>query len=305
MDYYIADKITFIMNKVPLVKLKATKKSIQIDGVNSNYYEAGNPFGEPLVFVHGFTDKKESFLNTASCFDLKKYHIFIPDLPGHGEADKNNELAHDLEFFVNWFHQFIDLLDLNNCHLVANSMGGAISASYMINHEHQAKTLTLINPAGIYVRDCVSVYDRYYEGRNVFNIKSTDDVMHMLDQVLYKVPIIPRFYQNYLFKIAEENNDWFEKMIVDLNGHPDSHDKEDMITKLSLNPFLKDITIPTLIIWGKEDGFFPQSYGKEFHNLIPNSKIQWIEKCGHGAHYEKPKLVSKLVQNFHSTNRGH
>jgi 2-hydroxy-6-oxonona-2,4-dienedioate hydrolase len=51
---------------------------------------------------------------------------------------------------------------------------------------------------------------------------------------------------------------------------------------------LPSITIPTCLIWGKNDGVTPPEVAEDFHELIPNSELHWIDKCGHAAMMEHP-----------------
>ena len=56
---------------------------------------------------------------------------------------------------------------------------------------------------------------------------------------------------------------------------------------------LPKITNETAIIWGKNDTVTPPNVGKEFNNLIPNSEIFWIDKCGHAPMMEHPRNSTK------------
>ncbi|MHA1476380.1 MAG: alpha/beta fold hydrolase, partial [Promethearchaeota archaeon] len=67
---------------------------------------------------------------------------------------------------------------------------------------------------------------------------------------------------------------------------------------MGLKPHLAGITAPTLIIGGDQDQFFSISRFEETAELIPNSKLVFIEDAGHPAPLEKPKLVKKEVFKF-------
>ena len=69
---------------------------------------------------------------------------------------------------------------------------------------------------------------------------------------------------------------------------------------------LPKITIPTCIIWGKNDKITPPKVAEEFHDLISSSQLFWIEKCGHAAMMEHPdifnKTVTKWIQSLKNEN---
>ncbi|MFT5020385.1 MAG: 2-hydroxy-6-oxonona-2,4-dienedioate hydrolase [Polaribacter sp.] len=51
---------------------------------------------------------------------------------------------------------------------------------------------------------------------------------------------------------------------------------------------LSSIKIPVCLIWGKNDGVTPPEVAKEFHELLPSSELNWIDKCGHAPMMEHP-----------------
>ena len=55
------------------------------------------------------------------------------------------------------------------------------------------------------------------------------------------------------------------------------------------------ITNPTLIIWGKQDSVTPPNVAREFNDLLPNSDLMWIDKCGHAPMMEHPDKFNSFV----------
>lgn len=61
---------------------------------------------------------------------------------------------------------------------------------------------------------------------------------------------------------------------------------------------LPKMKIPTCIIWGKQDAVTPPEVGHDFHKLMPNSNLFWIDKCGHAAMMERPKEFNTILDNW-------
>ena len=59
-----------------------------------------------------------------------------------------------------------------------------------------------------------------------------------------------------------------------------------------------DITVPTLIIWGRQDKIIPLRVGELLHEAIPNSTLKVIDQCGHIPEEEKPEETIALVLEF-------
>jgi 2-hydroxy-6-oxonona-2,4-dienedioate hydrolase len=58
---------------------------------------------------------------------------------------------------------------------------------------------------------------------------------------------------------------------------------------------LPNIKTPTCIIWGKNDIVTPPKVADEFNELLPNSDLFWVEKCGHAPMMEHPQLFNEIL----------
>ena len=66
----------------------------------------------------------------------------------------------------------------------------------------------------------------------------------------------------------------------------------------NLGEELNQIKQPTLLIWGNNDTITPPFVGKEFHKLIPNSELHFIDKCGHAPMMEVPHAFNNILGTF-------
>jgi len=61
---------------------------------------------------------------------------------------------------------------------------------------------------------------------------------------------------------------------------------------------LHKITIPVSLIWGRNDKITPPEVAVEFHELLPDSELHWIDKCGHAPMMEHPEEFNTLLKQF-------
>src|SRR6185503_17163722 len=66
----------------------------------------------------------------------------------------------------------------------------------------------------------------------------------------------------------------------------------------NLGEELSQIKQPTLLVWGNNDTITPPFVAREFHKLIPNSELQFIDKCGHAPMMEVPDEFNKILSGF-------
>ena len=68
------------------------------------------------------------------------------------------------------------------------------------------------------------------------------------------------------------------------------------------NPRLKHrlhrIKVPTLLIWGENDGVVPPAYAKAYQRLIPGAGLSLIPQAGHFPHIEQPESFLDVLQGF-------
>ena len=61
---------------------------------------------------------------------------------------------------------------------------------------------------------------------------------------------------------------------------------------------LKHITVPVCLIWGKNDIVTPPEVAVEFNQLLPDSELNWIDKCGHAPMMEHPVQFNTYLNSF-------
>lgn len=68
---------------------------------------------------------------------------------------------------------------------------------------------------------------------------------------------------------------------------------------------LPTMLVPTCLIWGKNDSVTPPDVAEEFNRLLPNSELNWIDKCGHAPMMEHPIKFNESLEpwlNKHFNN---
>ena len=70
------------------------------------------------------------------------------------------------------------------------------------------------------------------------------------------------------------------------------------IPERGLKRRLPRIKAETLVLWGAQDTMVPAIYAAEFKALIPNARVQMIEKAGHVPQIEQRQLVSDHLKTF-------
>ena len=159
--------------------------------------------------------------------------------------------------------------------LLGHSNGGRISTLFASRYPEKVRALILIGAAGIYHNDL-----RIRLKRAIFGTLAS--VGKLLGRV--------EFLRRILYKLAREHD--YEK------ATPMMRKTMANLITVDLVPTLAAITVPTLLIWGRNDGSTPLSDGYRFKEGIANSQLVIIDGARHSPHVTHPEEVFNQVQSF-------
>lgn len=278
-------------------------ETLTIDGETYYYLDNHREEVPTLVLLHGYTDKKGSWISFINPIS-DNYRIIIPDLLGHGENPKDFNISHDFVSQAAFVKRVSDKLELPDFHLVGISMGGAVSAHFTHNYPEKVKTLTLISNAGINDYANLSKVDSL-----MLQYSTAEEKIENLPLLPYKINkeslyefkkylfIQPLFTPLQLFKVylnhVVVHREFYIKVLKDFM------EPETGKFKNPLNEILAEITCPVNIIWGKQDPLLDVSSVEvmiEIMNTQPDVTI--IDECGHGTIAEKPEETLEAMTKF-------
>ncbi|NJL90818.1 MAG: alpha/beta hydrolase [Coleofasciculaceae cyanobacterium SM2_1_6] len=61
---------------------------------------------------------------------------------------------------------------------------------------------------------------------------------------------------------------------------------------------MRNLELSTLILWGDHDRILGTQDAVKFYRHLPQSKLVWIEKCGHVPHLEQPEVTAQEILLF-------
>jgi pimeloyl-ACP methyl ester carboxylesterase len=74
--------------------------------------------------------------------------------------------------------------------------------------------------------------------------------------------------------------------------------EESIIGRPDSRADLRDIACPTLLLCGREDALTPMHLHEEMADLLPDSRLRVIEKCGHLSALERPEGVTTALREW-------
>jgi pimeloyl-ACP methyl ester carboxylesterase len=236
-----------------------------------DYVEVGT--GEPLMLLHGLFGALSNFSDLIEHFK-HTHKVIVPILPLY-DLDLLHTTVKGLAKHV---QQFIDHKGYDQIHLLGNSLGGHVGLVYILSHPEKIKTLTLTGSSGLFENAMGDSYPKrgdyeYIRAKTaetfydpaVATKELVDEVFEITNSRIKVIKIIA------LAKSAIRNN---------------------------LGEELGQIKVPTLLIWGKNDKVTPPFVAEDFHKLIPNSELAFIDECGHAPMMEVPTEFNQVLEKF-------
>jgi non-heme chloroperoxidase len=66
---------------------------------------------------------------------------------------------------------------------------------------------------------------------------------------------------------------------------------------------LREINVPTLILWGEQDALFPHEEQERLAGAIPGATLKVYPESGHAVHWERPEWVVRDLEEFIKDSR--
>ncbi|MBA5690471.1 alpha/beta fold hydrolase [Rugamonas apoptosis] len=239
-----------------------------------------------ILMLHGAGAEKESWLSLAQHLGQTR-RIVIPDLPGHGNSSADLSLNYDISHQTSRVLAFMNRLDLEKVHLIANSMGGAIALRLASQHPDRLASLQLIDCAGAQsTPDTITAMFKDGTNNPLVAVRSLADFKLLMNTAMSKPPYIPGFFLAVLAdrKISRASID--EKIY------------RDIARDLDQRAILERIAVPTSIIWGAEDRILSVEDAALLHEKIAGSEKLILEGLGHVPMVEAPKLLASHCLRF-------
>lgn len=236
------------------------------------YIESGTK-GETLLLLHGLFGALSNFESIFKRFS-DHYNVVIPILPIY-EMPIFEVSVMGLVDFVTRFVQFKGYAKV---HLVGNSLGGHIALLYALAHPDYIGSITLTGSSGLFE----SAFGTAFPKRGDY-----DYIKRKTGDTFYDPAVATKELVDEVFGIVNDRNKAIRVIATAKSA-----------VRHNLGDKLHKITAPTLLIWGKQDAVTPPFVAEKFNELIPDSRLHLLDKCGHAPMMENPEAFNEILEAF-------
>jgi 2-hydroxy-6-oxonona-2,4-dienedioate hydrolase len=229
--------------------------------------------GEPLILLHGLFGALSNFEQLIEHFRHTN-KVVVPILPLF-DLDILHSTVGGLAKYV---HRFMETRNYQNVHLLGNSLGGHVALVHVLKHPERIKSLILTGSSGLFENGMGDTYPR--RGDYEYIKKKTE-------VTFYDPKTATKELVDEVFEITRNRLKVIK--IIALAKSAIRH---------NLGEELNNVKQPSLLIWGNNDTITPPFVAREFHRLIPNSELHFIDKCGHAPMMEQPEEFNVILDKF-------
>jgi pimeloyl-ACP methyl ester carboxylesterase len=283
---------------------------MQLSELNAHRHTAATRFGEisyldlgagpTALFVHGIATNAYLWRHVMDALSGQRRCIAI-DLPLHGQSPVTAEQDLSLAALAAGLDDFCEVLGLTGIDLVANDTGGAIAQIFAARHPQRLATLTLTNcdtvdnlppeafkpmvelaAAGNLAPSAVAMFADL-EAAAQISFASGYEHLDRVDRDVIRSYLQPCFG-------TIERARQFERLLVSL----------DVADLQAVMPQLRELTVPTLVVWGTGDAFFDVSWAYWLRDTIPGTtRVVTVDGARLFFPEERPMdLVPHLEQHW-------
>ena len=209
------------------------------------------------------------------------------------QEGKDYKIPYTLEDMASDVARLMDKLSCHKAHILGESMGGIIAQVFALKYPKRLLSLILIGTTS---------GDSHLPPANPevlqFFSSSTSEKEENIKSFVASKTKLYQIYNPHFFN--EEKTRAFLTAAYK-RAHDSDGFKRQLLAMIAAEPRgekLKQLQVRTLIIHGTDDPTFPLKHGKYLADCIPLSRLEIIEKMGHGIPDELGDKLITVITNF-------
>ncbi|MEO1052302.1 MAG: alpha/beta hydrolase [Bacteroidota bacterium] len=274
----------------------------EVEGVKIFYREAGEFSKKAIVLMHGFPTSSHMFRELLSALG-ETHYVIAPDYPGFGHSDFPgiDDYTYTFENIASTMYKFLEQKGIEEFIFGFQDYGAPISFRIAVEHPEKVKGLIAMNGNAYKegLGDAWQILYEYWKEKSPDVEKTITENVFTYEGLKWAYThgtsnpdsILPDNWELDFYKFSREGQHRMQlDLFYDYQNNVQAYPK--------WQQFMKDHQPPTLIIWGKNDAYFPESAAEAFKKDLTNIKGYYILDTGHFPTEEYPKFIIEKIKDY-------
>lgn len=275
-------------------------RTIQIDGFDIFYREAGSPDAPTILLLHGFPTSSHMFRNLIPAL-ADQFHLIAPDYPGFGNssAPSIDKFDYTFDHLADIIDQFIHAIGLTKFSLYLMDYGAPVGYRIAAKYPEQVEALIVQNGNAYEegLRDFWNPIKAYWGDRTPENADALRQLL-TLDATKWQYTHGVRNPE-----VISPDNWNVDQPLLDRPGNNDI--QLALFYSYGSNPplypqwqeYFRTYQPPTLVVWGKNDYIFPAEGAYPYQRDLKNLEFHLLD-TGHFALEEDGDVIAERIRQF-------
>ncbi|MFM8832276.1 MAG: alpha/beta fold hydrolase [Cytophagales bacterium] len=248
-------------------------KKLKLPTYHQTYIDTGN--GPTVILLHGLFGNIKQWSSVIEALS-KNHRVIVPRLP----IFDSGTVPTNITQLVRVLHEFIEWHQLSNVTLVGHAVGGQLALFYANQHPAHVERLVLVSSNGLLDKNLAA-------DAGSLSPTSFDFISHKVHAAFHQPNETVTELATEIYELVQSVP---KRLALTALLQSSLHSK--------VSSFLSKIDLPVLLIWGLQDQINPPQVALHFHDLLPNSTVKFIDKCGHLPMVEKPETFVEVILSF-------
>lgn len=276
----------------------SSKRSVETTSGRINYTEQGS--GPVALFVHGVLLNGYLWRHQqAGLSDIRR--TIAVDLLAHGDTQIASDQDVSVTANATMLSEFLDALNIDKVDVVGNDSGGGISQIFAALYPERIRSLTLTN-CDAHDNWPPAAFIPFVEMVKGGGLRGTLEAM-LSNKTIYRSPAALGPAYEHPEKVTDETIEQYlrpflasEQRTRDLGRFIVAFDNKHTV---AIEPKLKTLQAPTLIVWGTDDVYFDVKWSHWLSETIPGTKRR-IEFEGARIFFPEERMedFNRELRNF-------
>jgi pimeloyl-ACP methyl ester carboxylesterase len=268
--------------------LRAPDDLVEIAGVQLHLRDVGPREGPAIVLLHGIGSSLHTFDAWAERLAIN-HRVIRYDLPGAGLSGPDPQEDYSDDRSVALLLAVLDHLGVARATLAGNSIGGRLAWRFAAAHPDRVERLVLIAPDGF-----------ASPGFDYDKPPAVPFVLEAMRLFLPKWALRPSIVAAYANPAALTDAvlERYHALLLAPGNRKAMLDRMRQTVLVPPEPYLRDIEVPVLLLWGEKDAMIPVGNTQDYLAALPDARLVVLPDVGHVPQEEAPEASLAPVLDF-------